>query len=261
MSDSRVPLLRGRAVRHDPRVTRHPRSSRRPRPRWLAVALGVLLVGLASTVVLASAGAGPDRCQRLDERSVQRWALVTGPSAAPRVLAVGDSWSVGASLPMAQSWPTLLPGRVRVDGFGGSGFSRFASPCGDRSYATRLASSLRSRPDVVVLEGGLNDTDRPTAELVRGVDRAARVLRQHRVRPAQVLVVGPAPAPARPAAAVREVDEQLRRAALGHGFGYLSMLGEDHLSYLPDRLHPDAAGQRSFGARVAASVATMLPGS
>lgn len=248
-----------RVTRHHAPAARLPRAPRRPRlPRGrrtlVALLCGLLLAGVLSTVVLARAGAGTDRCTWLAERSAARASLVTGPRAGQQVLVVGDSYSVGASLPPERSWPVRLPGRVHVAGFGGSGFTRYASPCGDRSYATRLALALREhpRPALVVLEGGLNDTDRPDAELRRGFARVVRVLAG---RPA--LVVGPAPAPARSRAQERRVDATLARLAARADLPYISMLGL-RLGYLPDRLHPTSAGQRRFGDRVATRVEGLL---
>ncbi|MBS4751747.1 SGNH/GDSL hydrolase family protein [Nocardioides sp. zg-ZUI104] len=225
------------------------------RARLLVGTLAALLVVGVSTVALARAGAGPDRCGVTAERAAARGALVTGEGA--RVLVIGDSYSVGAGVAPTESWPVRLPGRVVVDGFSGSGFSAGASPCGDRSYATRVTDDAGTRrearaTDLVVVEGGLNDTDQPVADLVTGFERLAR-----RLAGAEVLVVGPAPAPARPAEAVAAVDAELMRLAAAHGMDYLSMLDVE-LGYLDDRLHPDPEGHRIFGDRVAERVRTLL---
>ncbi|TNM46117.1 hypothetical protein FHP29_04110 [Nocardioides albidus] len=221
------------------------------RHRLLLGILAVVLAVAASTTVLARAGARADPCGAKEEQAAERGALVSGSGG--RVLVIGDSYSVGAGVEPGQSWPVRLPGRVRVDGFSGSGFSVGASPCGDVSYATRAA--LRRAPGgggLVVVEGGLNDVDQPPAELEAGFARLMRTLAGRRV-----LVVGPAPAPLLPRADVAAVDATLARLAAGHGTAYLSMLDVD-LTYQPDRLHPDAAGQRVFGDRVAGRVRALL---
>ncbi|NHA00524.1 hypothetical protein G5V59_12155 [Nocardioides sp. W3-2-3] len=218
--------------------------------------LAVLVVLLAATVtgtVWARAGARPDRCGLTAERADARAALVTGKG--PEVLVVGDSYSVGAGLPYADSWPTRLPGRVRVDGFSGSGFSVGASACGDRSYATRLPRSLRPGTRLVVVEGGLNDFDQPQADIEAGFTRLLAALGD-----TPVLVVGPPEVPHRPAGTVRAVDATLSRLATEHHTPYLSMVGVD-LTLLDDGVHPDAAGQRVFGDVVAARVRSLLAAS
>ena len=224
------------------------------RHRLLLGLLAVVLTVAVSTTVLARAGAGTDPCVVKGEQAARRGAVVTG--SGPPVLVIGDSYSVGAGVDPRQSWPTRLPGRVEVDGFSGSGFSRGASGCGDVSYGTRARSAVRPGLDLVVVEGGLNDADRPPAELEAGVERLMRALTR-RVPAARVLVVGPPPAPLLRYADVAAVDATLARLAAGHGAAYLSMLDVE-LSYLDDALHPDPAGHRTFGDRVAARVGELL---
>lgn len=226
-------------------MTRH-----HPRPRLLAALVALGLVVAATALVWARAGAGADRCAQRFERAEQRSELVSG--AGPEVLVIGDSYSVGAGVRPEESWPVRLPGRVRVDGFSGSGFSVGASGCGDLSYATRAPRSLGTTTELVVVEGGLNDTDQPAADLAAGVHRLLRLL-----EPRRVLVVGPPATPDRPRAQVARVDATLARLAGEHGASYLSMLDAD-LSYQADELHPDPAGHRVFGDLVAARVEEML---
>ena len=221
------------------------------RRRILIGLLALVLATAVSTTLWARAGARSDHCVGVRSRAEARADLVTG--SGPAVLVVGDSYSVGAGLRPDQSWPVRLPGRVRVDGFSGSGFSRHASGCGAVAYADRVRTSLRPTTRLVVVEGGLNDYRQPVADLDAGFHRLLRALRGHRV-----LVVGPPPAPARPAGRVAAVDAELARLAAASGTPYLSMAGIE-LTYQADRLHPDAAGQRVFGDAVAARVRTLLP--
>lgn len=217
------------------------------------MALGVLvalLVATVSTTVLTRAGARPDHCATVAQQAARRAAVVTGRTGEPQVLVIGDSYSVGAGLAPQQSWPTRLPGHVRVDGFSGSGFSRGASSCGEVSYATRAARSLRAGTDLVVVEGGLNDTDQPLADVEAGFTRLVDVLHRKGISTAHLVVVGPAPAPARRAANVAAVDATLARMCEAYGASYLSMR-EVRLAYQADRLHPTAASQRTFGNIVA----------
>lgn len=228
-------------------MTRH---LTRLRPRLLLTVLTVLLVAAVSTTILGRAGARTDRCGEIGERADERAAVVTGTGAD--VLVIGDSYSVGAGVRARDSWPVRLPGRVRVDGFSGSGFTVGASACGDVSFATRAALSLRRSTDLVVVEGGLNDYDQSLADLEAGFARLMRVLDGR-----QVLVVGPPPAPERPRADVEAVDVALARLAAAHQVAYLSMIDLD-LTYLDDDLHPDPAGHRVFGDRVAERVRDLL---
>jgi acyl-CoA thioesterase-1 len=221
--------------------------TRRP---FVLAALVVLLATVVTTTAWTRAGAGPDRCAQRADTARERSQLVTGTGAS--VLVIGDSYSVGAGVRPEQSWPVRLPGRVRVDGFSGSGFSIGASGCGDVSYATRAPRSLRPGTDLVVVEGGLNDTDQPAADLEGGFRLLMRELAG-----TPVLVVGPPAAPDRPRADVERVDATLARLAAELGASYLSTVDAE-LTYLDDDLHPDPAGHRVFGDLVATRVRDLL---
>lgn len=212
------------------------------------MAVGLVVLAVAGLLVVARAGAGTDRCERFRDAARDRAALVTG--SGREVFVIGDSYSVGLGVRASESWPTRLPGQVHVDGFSGSGFSEGASPCGDVSYAARAPAVLRNRPDVVVVEGGLNDVDQSRRAIRDGVAALMAALRGHKV-----LVVGPAPAPDR-AAAVPAVDRLLARLSAEYGVGYLSMLDAD-LTYLDDDLHLTPQGHREFGDRVAEALSVV----
>ena len=223
----------------------------RIRGAWF-VAVGLTVaVATAGLLVVTRAGADTDRCSDFRTAARERAALVTGSGSD--LLVIGDSYSVGLGVRATQSWPTRLPGRVHVDGFSGSGFSRGASACGDLSYGARASRSLSDEPGPVVVEGGLNDFNQPWSAIRDGFGRLMTELAGR-----QVLVVGPVPAPDR-AAAVPAVDALLARLSKRYGVGYLSMLDAD-LSYLADGLHLTADGHREFGDRVADALTGLTAG-
>jgi acyl-CoA thioesterase-1 len=215
-----------------------------------AALAGVVLAG----VVGGSWGAGAEaslseRCRAHADASDTRRAAVTG--TGPRVAVIGDSYSQGLLLDdPTTSWPSRLDGRVVVDGFSGSGFSEGASPCAGRAYYRRVDRALATEPELVVVQGGLNDHDVPSAEVRAG---AVRVL--SRLEGQRVVVVGPPAAPRRAAGAER-VDAVLREVAAEAGVPYVRTLGW-RLDYLEDRLHLTPSGHRAFGDRVAEAVAAL----
>lgn len=231
---------------------------RRERAPW--VAIGAVLVMVAFSVQLFVRASGEDlaRCERFSQASTARLAADAGPADGRRVVVIGDSWSVGLGLDRpAASWPSRLAAelgaRVRVAGFSGSGFGAFSSPCGRVSFGDRAARALPgtgSGAELVVVEGGLNDVDASDASIATGF---RKVLREAGER--QVLVVGPASAPAR-AALVPDVDGLLARLSAQHGVAYLSTADLD-LPYLDDGLHLTEAGHRAFGDAVAAAIADL----
>ncbi len=224
----------------------------RIRRAWFVPVGLTVLVATAGLLVVTHAGADTDRCTEFRAAARERAGLVTG--SGRDVLVIGDSYSVGLGVTAAESWPTRLPGRVAVEGFSGSGFSRGASPCGDAVVRRpRGSTGLRRDPGLVVVEGGLNDVNQPRRAIREGfATLMAELAGRH------VLVVGPAPAPDR-VDAVPAVDALLARLSEAHGVGYLSML-DTELGYLDDGLHLTAEGHREFGERVAAAVSGAAAG-
>ena len=228
-------------------------SLRSVRRRTAAIgALLVLLLAFALILHVADrAGADADRCPRFAADSAARAAQVSG--TGDRVVVIGDSWSAGLGLDRpAGSWPSRLPGAVHVAGFSGSGFSTHASACARVSFADRAPAALREGADLVVVEGGLNDYDRPDTEIRAGFARLMTALAGQRV-----VVVGPASAPSR-AAAVPHLDALLAALAERYGVAYLRTSGL-RLDYLDDRLHLTAAGHDAFGDFVASRLASLAP--
>ncbi|MGB0100291.1 MAG: SGNH/GDSL hydrolase family protein [Nocardioides sp.] len=215
----------------------------------LGAALVVAVVSLLFVRVADGARADGDRCELFTADSRERAAQVTG--SGERVVVIGDSWSVGLGLdrPVA-SWPSRLEGSVHVAGFSGSGFSPGASECRAVSFADRAPEALRGRPELVVVEGGLNDYDQSRTDIRAGFERLMVALDGHRVA-----IVGPATAPSR-AAAVPQVDRLLARLAADADVAYVRT-SDLELSYLDDRLHLTPAGHEAFGDFVAARLVAL----
>lgn len=210
----------------------------------LVVALVAVLITLFLTTSRAR-GSETVRCARHAVDAAARAQVVTGTGRP--VTVIGDSWTVGLGLAdLGASWPSSLPGRITVAGFSGSGFSRHASHCGNRSFATRASAARGS--DLVVVAGGLNDVDQPTADIRAGFRSLMASLGE---RP--VVVVGPASAPSR-ATSVERVSSLLASLSEEHGVPFIDTRSWA-LSYLPDRLHLTRAGHAAYGQHVAAELA------
>ena len=213
-----------------------------------ALFVALVTAMLAVHLVARARASDASRCERFAAASVARAQAVTG--SGDHVLVIGDSYSAGLGLnDPVSSWPSRLAGRVRVAGFSGSGFSRHASTCSDVSFATRARSAVRDG-DLVVVEGGLNDYNQPSADIRAGFDRLMTQLQGHRVA-----VVGPPSAPSR-AHAVLRVDELLADLSEEYGVAYVRTSGWS-LPYLDDRLHLTPAGHRTFGDNVAQEIASL----
>jgi acyl-CoA thioesterase-1 len=204
---------------------------------------------VAGGIVVGQVGASADlgaRCADTRALSAARAELVTG--SGPRVAVIGDSYAMGTGLAdPAGSWPAYLSGEVHVDGFAGSGFTPAASPCRGVAYAVRAGEALALRPELVVVEGGLNDYDVPTADIETSARRLLSALDG-----VAVVLVGPADAPSR-SGQVPRVDAALARVAAGQGVPYVSPRSWE-LTYLEDGLHLTPEGHEVFGHNVAAAL-------
>ena len=238
----------------------------RSRPQTLRVVLGIgatrlrmplvatlVAVALVAALILRlsdrASGDADARCDTLAALSAERASVVVGSGTGRKIAVIGDSYAFGTGLDVpADSWPSQLSGRVRVDGFPGSGFSATASSCPKASYADRARAAAKGA-DLVVVEGGLNDVDRRGLKVRAGFKRLMRALAGH-----QVVVVGPANAPAR-AAGVPRINALLAELSAEAGVRYLRMSHLD-LPYLGDQLHLTAEGHRLFGESVASRISS-----
>ncbi len=219
------------------------------------VSVGLVVVLLATVLVVAlgfrARGADVDRCTRFATDSHARAALDSG--TGERVVVIGDSWSAGLGLEqVAGSWPSRLGGSVHVAGFSGSGFSEQAGSCRRVSFADRAPAALRDGAGLVVVEGGLNDVDVPSADIRSGFARLMGELHGY-----DVVVVGPAAAPSR-ADRVPRVDALLAHLSASYGVHYVRTSGLV-LPYLDDRLHLTPAGHEQFGDFVAGRILALAP--
>lgn len=219
-----------------------------PTPVLMGGLAAVLIGTLTVLTVVQPAVSTPsdDRCSRFVQESRERSLFPTGTGR--RVAVIGDSYAAGLALENpASAWTSRLPGRVQVFAFSGSGFGRYSSQCGSVSYVDRVGDVIATSPDLVVVEGGLNDIGESDAAIRSGLRQLLDYLGG-----VPVLVVGPPPAPSREKGAVR-VDGILREAARRNGVGYLSMI-DRRFSYLGDNLHLTGESHQAFGELVAADL-------
>lgn len=192
------------------------------------------------------------QCQAMTAINRQRGDDVPVSSGGETVVVLGDSWSQGVLLdnPREQTWSTAV-GRLNgwttyVNAIGGTGFAHDGF-CGDQKYATRIPSVLAHNPDMVIVQGGLNDT----ADTNDGIAAGDSALLHRLAGVRDVVVIGPPAAPARPEAA--RVDAALRATTQQAGRRYVSTL-EWALPYGPDQLHMTAEGHQQFAQMVTAAL-------
>jgi acyl-CoA thioesterase-1 len=134
-----------------------------------------------------------------------------------------------------------------MNAVGGTGFTN-PGACGDAAFSTRIPTVLATKPQMLLVQGGLNDFGARPADL----ERAANAFLDRVKSVPHVVLVGPTDAPARSAGA-RTVDEVLARVAAAHHVEYVSTFGwRDQFN--AEGLHLTAAGQRDYAAQLAAAI-------
>lgn len=236
-------------------LVRHP-----ARTRIVGALVGAVLVATLAGCAEEDAGAMPgqgtsheaqltqDLCTRLAAESVTRAAVVTG--AGERVVVIGDSWASGFGLEdPGLSWPRYLDGEVRVSGFGGTGYSRdLMARCGPISFAERVPDVISQGADLVVLEGGINDSKSDLDEVEDGFRDTLDELVGYEV------IVLSAPKVDSRARAIRGVNKMMRRVSAEYGVTYINVFDLE-LPMLEDNTHLTVEGHQEFGEAVARRIA------
>jgi lysophospholipase L1-like esterase len=211
----------------------------------VTVALVVVVAGGVSAYVvyrhhqeatsLTSTNTG--QCNAANDEARQ----MNGPFAfgSKKVDVLGDSYSVGTTLPdpQHQAWDVLLAisehWNLTVRGIGRTGFVN-GGYCGNQSFPTRVDEVVADDPEMVIVEGGLNDAGQS------GIGAAAREVLARIPATIRVVVVGPTDAPGRSGDDKRTIDRELAATA---GSRYISPLGWQ-LQFGPDGIHMTAEGNR-----------------
>lgn len=182
------------------------------------------------------------------------------------VLVFGDSWTYGS----AASVPTLgyayvlaeLTGWTTVvDGVRGSGYLKPGIDGPD--YGTRIAAlDADLDPDLVIVQGSINDRRLPAEGYREAVDAAWDRLRERFPR-ARVVVLGPAPQVLPVQKATARIDRDLAKLAARRGWWYLSPVRDgwitaadyaDVIDTGAGNNHPSTEGHRYLAERLAAAL-------
>ena len=191
------------------------------------VALGALLLALASSVQAAQPGPG---------KSPQRTLLV-----------LGDSLSAAYGLSASQGWVALTAERMAQTKPGWRVVNASISGETTAGGASRIAGELtRSRPAVVLLALGANDGLRglPLEQMRANLDKMVRAAKS---AGAQVLLVGMRMPPNLGKAYTEGFAQSFQRVAKEQAVPLLPFLlepiAQDRSAFQPDDLHPTAAVQ------------------
>lgn len=181
----------------------------------------------------------------------------------PQLLVFGDSYTEGngadsSETTFAHTAADRLRWPVETDGRGGTGFLN-AGPGGE-TFAQRLPSlEVEAEPNVVIVQGGLNDRDQ-SGDLTSAAREVLALARQQ-FPGAQLVLLGPVD-PAPPNSRVASVVADLTEAAATEGVPFIDASGwltpENVGEYgLGDGLHLSQAGHDYVGSRLAEAITAL----
>ncbi len=176
-------------------------------------------------------------------------------SAMKRILVLGDSLSAGFGLNSSQAWPTLITDRLRDAGWDFEVTNASQSGGTTAGGLQRLPPHLKTKVDIFILELGINDAFRgvPIAQIKNNLQAIIDRVKQRNPN-ARVIIAG---------MQLPNFTEDDYVFAFGQIFAdvaaknnatlipyFLQGVGGDPNLNQPDRVHPNAAGQKILAENV-----------
>ena len=218
-----------------------------------------MAVVLAVAAVLLTTGASGD--------AASPTAPVHVVAGRPLVAFLGDSWTAGVGATGRRGYAVRAAEQLGWGyanfGVGGSGYS-VPGPHGSR-FAERVPQLAALHPDVVVVQGSLNERRSTEAAL-----RPAAVSTLTRLRSAldpgtPVLVIGASYNPGTPDGTIEEINAAVSDAAAGAGLPFVDPAAagwtDPHDAGLwSDTIHPDDRGHQVIADRLAPLLRALVQG-
>ena len=174
-------------------------------------------------------------------------------TAAPQVLAIGDSIMKGFGLPAAQAWPALLAAQNGWDlttlACNGAGFRTLGSTqdCGN-NFSGVVTTAVALHPDIVLISGSSNDFGENNTALSGSTTTALTRLRAEFPN-ALIIGISTVWSDTTPPAQLAQINSQVEQAVEQVGGTYLD-IGQPlsgHPEWMQaDDVHPTAAGQQAL---------------
>lgn len=238
--------------------------------RWL---MGTLVV--LSVVALVGGVLWANHRDRITPPPAAPVSLEVPTSHAyPTFAVLGDSYAEGYGPGWASGWVRLLSDRMcwtlmpasGEKGAGiqhGTGFTTAGREPGMARYLDRVPAVTAGEPDIVLVEGGLNDQGAPTSEEI--TDAAARTFSAVKVRiPAgTVIAIGPLMTQGEYTYPdeVRRVSAAIAAGAEAAGTPFVDPVTEQWLAdpnmFSSDQVHPSRDGYREYTQRLMDNLSRM----
>jgi lysophospholipase L1-like esterase len=223
---------------------------------WPALLAGGVCGAIIATLVLVFTTGGASSGVRA--AAAQRPAAVT--SAAddrPSVTFIGDSWTAGAGAEGRRSFAVRAAEQLGWDssvlGVSGSGYDLPGRS--DSTFAQRVDPAVATHPDVIVVQGSLNERRSTPASLREAADDTLERLRAEADPDTRIVVLGASYVPGTPRAVIDWINDAVRRAAALAGVRFVDVAAEDWTdpgqSWIwYDPSHPNDVGHQMIADRL-----------
>ena len=186
---------------------------------------------------------------------------------APFVSFIGDSWTdgTGATDKVGYAYLTgrLLGWTHRVLGVGGSGYVRGGA--GNVPFDERILPAVSGNPDLVVIQGSINERSTPSPELAAAVTETLTRLVRAAGPDTAVVVLGASHVPGVPVEYVDKVNDVVRAEADRLGLPFVDVAAEvwsdpADPSIWADPYHVNDVGAQQIAERLAPVLQAALAG-
>jgi lysophospholipase L1-like esterase len=218
----------------------------------LAAVVMLLVLGVSSPVVRA-------------DSPVPATTPVAATEESPRVTVIGDSWAEGKGATGMHGYAVLagqqLGWEYTVLGVSGSGYVNDGP---GSTFADRIRQAVDSDPDVLVVEGSVNDRDSSPERLTAAALRTLTQLRAQADPEVPIVVIGAFQTPGYDAKTVGRINHALEIAAEHVGLDFVDPAAE-HWIDPADRLlwadenHPNDVGHQLIADRLKTLLRALLP--
>ena len=243
-----------------------PRS--RPLTRWVpaagVVAAAVVVGALVAAVLLALGRGEPSSRAGAAEASRGIAPVVSEPEPQPVVTFIGDSWTEGHGGTGWRGYAVLTGERLgwvtHVLGVGGSGY---VVPGSGSPYGARIHQALATDPDVLVIQGSLNEHSTNLAVLEPAVAATLTRLRDESDPRTRILVLGASYVPGLPRDVIDGINGVLGRTAAELGLAFVDPATENWSdpadpALWSDAVHPGDLGHQRVADRLAPVLEELL---
>jgi lysophospholipase L1-like esterase len=235
-------------------------AERRRPPWWAVIASGLVGALLTITAVVLV----PGTHSVVQSAAAQRPAAV--PAVTPSVTFIGDSWTEGIGATALRGYADLtgqqLGWRYQVLGVGGSGYDVAGR---GSTFGERIDRAVSTHPDIIVVQGSLNERTSTPARL-----RPAALATLTRLRAAadpstKILVVGASYTPGTPAATINWINGIVRDDAVEAGLTFVNPAVQEWTNPADKRIwadpnHPNDVGHQLIADHLEGLLRGMLAG-